>query len=134
MAEMNEFAKRWVEALLSGKYKQGRGCMRTANNEFCCLGVALDVMAPDEWSTETSEYAVCLYGHENWQVYHHKPSRNVELLPEGMWGLLTEGACDQTMARQSCIADANDMGVAFEEIVKRYILPMWQTEEGKGGA
>ena len=127
MAEMNEFAKRWVEALLSGKYKQGRGCLRSANNGFCCLGVALDVMAPDEWSTEAVE-------HGKRQVYRHEPSRSVELLPEDMWEILTAGACDQTSAMQSCIAKANDVGITFEEIVRKYILPMWQTEGEQGGA
>ena len=134
MAEMNEFAKRWVEALLSGKYKQGRGCLRTVDNEFCCLGVALDVMAPDEWSTETIEYGVRLEGHNRWQVYRHEPSRHVELLPEDMWRLLTAGSCDQTMEMQSCIAEANDRGVTFEEIVRDYILPMWQSDKEQNDA
>lgn len=39
---MNENAKKWVEALRSGKYKQGQGYLRF-NDKFCCLGVACDV-------------------------------------------------------------------------------------------
>lgn len=34
----------WVPALRSGKYKQGRGQLRSANDEFCCLGVACDLL------------------------------------------------------------------------------------------
>jgi hypothetical protein len=30
--------KRWVKHLCSGKYKQGRGCLRD-DVGFCCLGV-----------------------------------------------------------------------------------------------
>lgn len=34
--------KKWVEALLSGKYEQGDGYMRYGDN-YCCLGVLQDV-------------------------------------------------------------------------------------------
>jgi len=33
----------WATALESGKYKQGRECLVSDKNEFCCLGVLLDV-------------------------------------------------------------------------------------------
>lgn len=33
--------KKWIAALRSGKYKQGRGILyNKKNNTFCCLGVA----------------------------------------------------------------------------------------------
>lgn len=35
----------WVNALRSGEYKQGRGRLRTENNEFCCLGVLCNLHA-----------------------------------------------------------------------------------------
>jgi len=40
-------------ALRSGKYKQGRGCLRQSNGEdvWCCLGVLQDLVAPEEWIT-----------------------------------------------------------------------------------
>jgi hypothetical protein len=44
-----EFKKKWVAALRSGKYKQGKGGLRNQHGEFCCLGVACDVMDPDAW-------------------------------------------------------------------------------------
>lgn len=43
--EQRENNRRWVEALRSGKYKQGQGCLHR-NNTFCCLGVAHDVFGP----------------------------------------------------------------------------------------
>jgi hypothetical protein len=42
-----EFKKKWCEALRSGKYKQGRSYLRTKDEKFCCLGVALDVLGTD---------------------------------------------------------------------------------------
>lgn len=38
-----EAAQKWVEALRSGKYKQGVGMLRNAKDEYCCLGVLCDI-------------------------------------------------------------------------------------------
>jgi hypothetical protein len=35
--------RRWVRALRSGAYEQGKSRMRSSNNKYCCLGVALDL-------------------------------------------------------------------------------------------
>jgi hypothetical protein len=34
------FKKRWTAELLSGKFKQGTMTLRTADDKYCCLGVA----------------------------------------------------------------------------------------------
>lgn len=47
-----ELKKRWVEALRSGKYKQGNGVLldhTETGQELCCLGVLCDVIDPDGW-------------------------------------------------------------------------------------
>lgn len=38
-----EVRKLWVEALRSGEYKQGKGMLKSEDNEFCCLGVLTDI-------------------------------------------------------------------------------------------
>ena len=38
-----EIKQKWIEALRSGKYNQGTGCLRTYKNEFCCWGVLCDL-------------------------------------------------------------------------------------------
>lgn len=51
---MRESIKRkWIHALRSGSYKQGKYTLRDIGNNFCCLGVLCDVVDPDRW-----EYAV----------------------------------------------------------------------------
>lgn len=40
-------AMRWVEALRSKQYKQGRGQLRDVKNQFCCLGVLCNLHAQD---------------------------------------------------------------------------------------
>lgn len=40
--------KRWVEALRSGRYKQGRGVLwNPSDNTFCCLGVLCEIARED---------------------------------------------------------------------------------------
>ena len=43
-----EIKQRWIEALRSGEYKQGQGCLHNHNkNTFCCLGVLCDLHAKE---------------------------------------------------------------------------------------
>jgi hypothetical protein len=52
--------KLWIDALTSGAYTQGEGALRSARNEYCCLGVLCDLHAklhnaPENWF-RASEY------------------------------------------------------------------------------
>lgn len=50
-----EIADKWVAALRSGKYKQGRQYLRTFEDNYCCLGVLCEILGlqarPSEMST-----------------------------------------------------------------------------------
>lgn len=48
-----ELKAKWVAALRSGKYKQGKGVLRGHSNAYCCLGVLCEVAGHDpvEWQT-----------------------------------------------------------------------------------
>lgn len=49
---MNDNAKKWIEALLSGKYKQGNTLLADHTNQcFCALGVAMEVYLETEKPT-----------------------------------------------------------------------------------
>lgn len=37
-------AIKWVKALRSGKYKQGRRRLKSLDNSYCCLGVLCEIM------------------------------------------------------------------------------------------
>lgn len=46
--QVTERRERWVEALRSGKYKQGKQVLHDIdNNTYCCLGVACDLFKDD---------------------------------------------------------------------------------------
>lgn len=47
-----EIRQRWLEALRSEKYSQGRNLLRQEGNAFCCLGVLCDLVDPDGWRFE----------------------------------------------------------------------------------
>lgn len=53
--------RRWIEALRSGRYKQGRFSLRNRNDEFCCLGVACDLLDNNKWEG-------CLWDSENYSM------------------------------------------------------------------
>jgi hypothetical protein len=40
---VTENLHKWIAALRSGKYKQGRRALRPSKNTYCCLGVACDL-------------------------------------------------------------------------------------------
>lgn len=48
-----EIRRKWVEALRSGKYEQGRNHLRTIDGRFCCLGVLADIVDPGSWETSS---------------------------------------------------------------------------------
>jgi hypothetical protein len=41
-AKLNKNAQKWVEALESGEFKQGRGAL-SRDGDYCCLGVACEL-------------------------------------------------------------------------------------------
>lgn len=38
-----EIRDKWCDALRSGKFEQGQGCLRTRDDQYCCLGVLYTV-------------------------------------------------------------------------------------------
>lgn len=48
-----EFKAKWLEALRSGKYTQGKNSLRTEAGLFCCMGVACDIIDPAKWAQES---------------------------------------------------------------------------------
>lgn len=41
--EQQEARREWVEALMSGDYRQNYGSLKGTNGAYCCLGVACDL-------------------------------------------------------------------------------------------
>lgn len=52
----SEVKAAWIEALRSGKYKQGLGQLRNHDDEFCCLGVLCDISGLGVWTKTRFSY------------------------------------------------------------------------------
>ena len=66
-----EVKKAWVDALRSGKYKQGRGALRSGGNEYGCLGVLIDVLGID-WYPPSNSVMDDSYSIEGSFTYEHE--------------------------------------------------------------
>lgn len=60
-----EIKQNWLEALRSGKYQQGRGCLKQGN-KYCCLGVLCDTVSSSGWCGN---------------VFYYKDEPNAQSLP-----------------------------------------------------
>lgn len=56
-----DIKKKWVDALRSGNYKQGKLKLRNRDDEFCCLGVLCDLAAKEGIVKELAECGVFYY-------------------------------------------------------------------------
>lgn len=55
-----EIKRKWVEALRSGEYQQGRGSLVPDDDSLCCIGVGFCVALPSEnvgasWTDDAAE-------------------------------------------------------------------------------
>lgn len=101
-----EIKARWVEALRSGRYKQGRGALRMKDDTYCCLGVLCDLIDPEGWGDvgclpETPIYAWSRASEELAYDY----------LPEDLRDEV--GLDEEDQSNLTCM---NDDGTSFGEI------------------
>lgn len=92
-----ELKTKWLEALRSGKYKQGRGRLRQGD-EFCCLGVLCDISGLGEWIGEVET-----------KGYSFKEDIRYGTLPRHM---VPELSCKTS----NSLTGMNDSGKSFAEI------------------
>ncbi len=104
-----EIADQWVAALRSGKYKQGHFCLRSSDNEYCCLGVLTDLLAPEAWSKTPNESKYSALG-----TPHYLP---VNLMTAcGMYHERAKVPFEFIDDRFPTLAELNDAGLTFSQI------------------
>ena len=63
---------KWLKALRSGKYKQGRGALcqidKKGNESFCCLGVLCDMYNKEQKRNKKKGLAVQKLAQDEWMV------------------------------------------------------------------
>ena len=105
---MNEFFKKWIAALRSGKYKQGYAYLHR-NGRFCAIGVACDLMADKLLLDTTRRGATSYNGLEN-----GPPPAVVREL--GLQSLAFQRYYTVDGLSIINIVQANDLGLTFEQI------------------
>jgi hypothetical protein len=100
-----DIKKRWIEALRSGKYKQGKKRLKSLGGYYCCLGVLCDIVKDNlgiEWHESNESYVI---------------SGNAGVLPndvEHYTGLLSTTLPSNP---NRCLEGLNDLyGYTFEQI------------------
>lgn len=117
---------RWVEALRSGEYKQGAGCLRTTDDCFCCLGVLADLYVKEkgvEWVApqggQPSSYSIHMQG----GVLPVEVAEWADLRDKA--GVIDICPCVEvtlpgyTQPTYECLTGLNDNGVPFSEIANK---------------
>lgn len=107
LEQMKEHRRLWVEALRSGKYKQGAGCLRSEDNHFCCLGVLCDI-AGVEWSDQAGTFGFVADGET---AVHAPPAAEEFVGLHSSYGFYERGRGIE----RSLMTD-NDDGSSFAEI------------------
>jgi hypothetical protein len=106
---MNDNAKKWVAALRSGEFEQGRGYLQPSQDKHCCLGVACEIYMRSGGNITTKEFVAdgckTVISHSGrktdlpWRVKRWLGLRK----SEGYYGT-------------SSLVSANDHGMTFTEI------------------
>jgi hypothetical protein len=99
---LKEVKDKWVEALRSGKYQQGKFALRRIDETYCCLGVLCHVAPGVTWGPWPI--------HEKHQAYFGDDC-GTGYLPANL--LLAVGLSDQ---EQRFLGGMNDRGTDFTEI------------------
>lgn len=99
-----ELKAKWIEALRSGRYKQGRGGLRDGDNCYCCLGVLADLVDPHGWSTHAEHQ----FSHDR-DFYSHRGEP--EMLPS-----VTLSALGLDVGDVACILASKNDGDDHKEI------------------
>lgn len=110
-----EWKKKWIEALRSGKYQQGKRMLRhRETNNFCCWGVLCDIVDPAGWREPVM----------NGDGYGYLNPSNTGMPPEVVYekcGLVYNP--DTGLLQSDTIADElasmNDNGKSFKEIADK---------------
>ena len=109
--KLGEKQQALVDALRSGKYKQGTLTLRNSKDEFCCLGVACDLLDHIEWQAD-----VCgsCYG-----VSDTKDMYLIGTLPrsvQSIYGFRSDNGSARDRNVLLNLTSLNDQGTSFEEI------------------
>jgi hypothetical protein len=94
---------KWVKALESGKYSQGKRALKNNQNEYCCLGVLLEVAGKKFTYGNTNQQMLC--------GYKQKWTGTLPTSFQKKWGI-------PDAVQDNCMVMNDLKGWSFKEIAK----------------
>lgn len=125
--------KKWIKALLSGKYKQGKGLLKQQDKNkvsHCCLGVLCELYNEDMRKNKKKTLPEELtYGTYSFDNTRYRIGGQTEKLPKPVrrWAGFSSNLGDFVVKDGSCnsLAAMNDDGKTFKTIAKT-IEKQWE--------
>ena len=115
-----KIAKKWIAALRSRKYQQGRAQLRTSSNEFCCLGILCNLHAQAHPAFAKLQVNPKRYGGSFEllcpEVQHWAGMRSSSGVPGRAEHSIANSAIQVAGRPFRSLAEANDQGCTFDEI------------------
>lgn len=109
-------AMKWADALESGEYAQGEGCLRNELNEFCCLGLLCNMHAQAKPKLAKDQTNPNVYfGNDQfppavvWKTWAGMKSND---------GSFVENIDEDGWEETNDLANLNDGGTSFAEIAQ----------------
>lgn len=107
-----EIKDKWIAALRSGEYIQGKEALRRKDNTFCCIGVLCDIYQKEkggEWE-DIGDYKY--YGFKDAVGNERSGVMTKDVIS---W---TGGTLNKMLALETRLIGLNDGGSTFKEIAK----------------
>ena len=116
--KLGRHQEKWVKALESGDYKQGKGCLAQYSKDgklrFCCLGVACEISKLSKWES-SNELSMTYAG-----AHGGLPGPVMEWLGiRDETGSLVNDEGEYIHTKNAdCLSSMNDSGWSFKKIAK----------------
>ena len=108
MVMNQEIKEKWLAALRSGKYKQGKYRLRTIDDEYCCLGVLCEVVGLEAQLDRFNRYK-----YEGESAFL---PLSVKLVSEISGSGSLHNPIYFNGTNRDCLMTLNDSGMTFEQI------------------
>lgn len=112
---MNENAKKWVAALRSGEFEQGRFRLQIAGEKYCCLGVACELYRRETGEGQWKQYND--YRHGECKMFSvPKEDECIAGLPHIVKDWLSLSSKTGTTDFNGSLTNKNDFGSTFDDL------------------
>lgn len=114
-----EIKERWLEALRSGNYEQGRRVLRSTDDHYCCLGVLCDLAAQEGVVEARQSSETGLWHYVGAEAYDEWRFGSSTTLPKAVavWAELDDNNPSVIAGDEDrSLAGINDEGADFAEI------------------